>query len=425
MILHILWKLLYQNSLQRTVSPLVKTLLKIFLKTCKPYFSFIEELMILGSFRDPYEEFLVNLRTLPRDLEDFFLKPFITDILCAGKSRELLNTIYSLRREESFQLQATKDDMYLKFIQILQKVLCRNTPKQICNSSKRLADLNKSEFFDPLLEESIFDFKTSTAKFFRPDINPAYRHVSPKLPECLYSEQIEKIQKILTELEPTRLKPLPVCIGKALNTCMEYAYFPVCRKITKSLKEDHCIVNHLSVMRKYFLMESGDLMFSFYSNIFHKIFYMKTWMDGSFLYSALQNAIFEDKENSERLCIFLNIENPDFNIRHPLSHLSALKLSYKVDWPVSIMLGPQVQLEYSQIFSFLLQIKCAKYLLDNLYCTSLCKKYPQNQTQLMKALLKTKFPREQKIHGMYILRMRLMFFVNGFHNYIMTSVSFS
>ncbi|GIY87225.1 gamma-tubulin complex component, partial [Caerostris extrusa] len=84
------------------------------------------------------------------------------------------------------------------------------------------------------------------------------------------------------------------------------------------------------------------------------------------------------------------------------------------------MLGPQVQLEYSQIFSFLLQIKCAKYLLDNLYCTSLCKKISaESDSAPMKALLKTKFPREQKIHGMYIL-MRLMFFVNGFHNYIMT-----
>ncbi|PRD26433.1 UNVERIFIED_CONTAM: Gamma-tubulin complex component 5 [Trichonephila clavipes] len=144
-------------------------------------------------------------------------------------------------------------------------------------------------------------------------------------------------------------------------------------------------------------------------------------MDVFFLYSALQNAISEDEKNSEKLCIFLDSHNSEINFTEQLTHLNALQLSYEVSWPVSIMLGPRVQTEYCQIFSFLLQIKGAKYLLDNLYCTSRSEK-PNKYSKLVTALQQTKLPRQQKVHGMYIFRLKLMFFVNGFHNYIMTRI---
>ncbi|GBM74814.1 Gamma-tubulin complex component 5 [Araneus ventricosus] len=439
-VLNILWKLLYHSSLLEKTSLSLKIVLKIFLKTCKPYFTFLEELMILGSFKDPYEEFLVkredkqptdetfwesgySLRSLPRDLqEEFFLKSFVTDILCAGKSLEILHMINFLHNKEPFQSHVVKGAMYSKFIHILCKLICKDKPTLQLKADDSLTKLEKLEPREPVLEETIFHLSSSFTKFFQPSVNPAHRCVSPRIPECLYPKQLEDTLRILEHLEPTCLTLLSSSIMKALSTCMEFAYYPVCHRLIKSLKNDHCIIAHLNVMQKYFLMEAGDLMYSFYSEIFRKIFYKESWTDGSFLYSALKNAIFVDKENSEKLHIFLDVENRDINFRQSLTRLSALKISYEANWPESIMLGPKIQSEYCQIFSFLLQIKCAKYLLDNLYCTSLYEIEPQAETHLRKALLKTKFPREQKIHGMYILRMRLMFFVNGLHTYIMARI---
>ncbi|KAF8788563.1 Gamma-tubulin complex component 5-like protein [Argiope bruennichi] len=396
--------------------------------------------MILGSFKDPYEEFLVkredkqpteetfwesgySLRSLPRDLEEeFFLKSFVTDILCAGKSLEIFNMINFLNNKEPFQVHVVKGAMYSKFIHILCKLICKEKQSLPLKTDANLTEMGKVKVKEPVLEETIFHLSSSFAKFFQPSVNPAHRCVSQRIPESLYPKQLEDTLRILESLEPTRLTLLSNSIMKAFTTCMEFAYYPVCHRLIKSLKNDHCIIAHLNVMQKYFLMEAGDLMYSFYSEIFQKIFYKEAWTDSSFLYSALKNAIFVDKENSEKLHIFLDTENRDINFRQSLTRLSALKLSYEVDWPVSIMLGPKVQTEYCQIFSFLLQIKCAKYLLDNLYCTSLYEIEPEAETHLRKALLKTKFPREQKAHGMYILRMRFMFFVNGLHNYIMTRI---
>ncbi|GFS61118.1 gamma-tubulin complex component 5 [Trichonephila inaurata madagascariensis] len=440
--LNILWKFLHYSSLQSSIqdTALVKIMLKIFLKTCRPYFAFLEELMILGTFKDPHEEFLIkredkspsdetfwesgySVRTLPSHMEkDFFLKPFVQDILCAGKSAEILNTIYVSRKEESFRTEAVKGNLYSKFIHIVQKLMCKNTQNSASNTNGNLDDtIEECEPKDPLLEQSVFDLSSNTAKFFYADLNPAYRRVSFKEQEHLYTEQYENTQRALKEIEPTRLKPLHLYIEKAVNTCMEIAYYPVCRRLIETLKDDYHIVTHLNVMRKYFLMESGDLMFSFYSEIFQKIAANEKYMDVFFLYSALQNAISEDEKNSEKLCIFLDSHNSEINFTEQLTHLNALQLSYEVSWPVSLMLGPRVQTEYCQIFSFLLQIKGAKYLLDNLYCTSRSEK-PNKYSKLVTALQQTKLPRQQKVHGMYIFRLKLMFFVNGFHNYIMTRI---
>ncbi|KAG8176649.1 hypothetical protein JTE90_009844 [Oedothorax gibbosus] len=442
-VLHALWKMLNYRSLQDQESVSLQVVLRIFLKTCKPYFSFLEELIIIGSFRDPFGEFLVRKEDVSATHEDFwdsgmslrapfeiddsfFLKPFLPDILCAGKSLQILNSINMGERKGPFRLHVEKGEMYLKFLKVLQSLISKKN--KIIKRQTKIPDTAHDNFSslsalkDPLLEQSLFSLDTETSKFFRPEVNPVYRPVILKVPESLFTEEYEDTERIIEELEPSTLKPITASVVKALNTCMEFGYYPVCRRLMKSLRDDHNIMRHLNVVRKYFLMESGDWMFSFYSEIFEKIARKEQWMDASLLYCALQNAIADDKEHSEKLCIFVDPENSEVNQNLPLTTLSSLQLSYEVEWPVSIMLGPKVQNEYCQIFTFLLQIKCAKYLLDSLYKTSLCKYEQPPTSNLMRALLKSKFPREQKIHGMHIIRMRLLFFVNGLHNYIMTRI---
>ncbi|CAL1290197.1 unnamed protein product [Larinioides sclopetarius] len=245
--------------------------------------------MILGSFKDPYEEFLVkredkqptdetfwesgySLRSLPRDLqEEFFFKSFVTDILCAGKSLEILNMINFLHNKEPFQCHVVKGAMYSKFIHILCKLICKEKSTLQSKADDSLTKLEKLESKEPVLEETIFHLSSSFTKFFQPSVNPAHRCVSQRIPECLYPKQLKDTLRILEHLEPTRLTLLSNSIIKALSTCMEFAYYPVCHRLIKSLKNDHCIIAHLNVMQKYFLMEAGDLMYSFYSEIFQKV----------------------------------------------------------------------------------------------------------------------------------------------------------
>ncbi|XP_042909637.1 gamma-tubulin complex component 5 isoform X2 [Parasteatoda tepidariorum] len=437
LLLNCLWNLLLNQSIQDQSSNSLNILLRMFLETCKPYISFLEDLIILGSFNGSNKEFFIwkkdvsgfdetywetsfGVRQLPRS-ENFFMKPFITDMLSAGKSLEILNKINSSLKIEPFRLDAEKGELYLKFIQILQRLLSpkRGSERSLKRVEQKEIESDMTPQEDPMLTQQLFPFCSETAKFFQPDVNPVYKPVSQKPVKSLFTWQQELIEKVIESLNSHSLKPVTLSITKALRLCMVHSYNPICKRLIKAFKEDFEIIKHMTVMRKYFLMESGDVMYNFYSEIFWKIFKNQNWQDIASLCSALENAILENKDNCKKLDILL-IDAPDRIPQHSLSHLSLLKLSYNVKWPITMILGSSVQAEYNQIFNFLLQIKCAKFLLDNLYSLSLSG--PEKMTRLMKAFLRSTLPREQKMHGMHIIRMKLMFFVNGLHNYIMTGI---
>ncbi|OWK00090.1 TUBGCP5 [Cervus elaphus hippelaphus] len=114
----------------------------------------------------------------------------------------------------------------------------------------------------------------------------------------------------------------------------------------------------------------------------------------------------------------------------PVHILDGLTLSYKVPWPVDIVISLECQKIYNQVFLLLLQIKWAKYSLDVLLFGELAN--PADKSQLKEGLLgdpdtaahfgPQKEPVRLQIHRMFLLRVKLMHFVNSLHNYIMTRI---
>lgn len=93
-------------------------------------------------------------------------------------------------------------------------------------------------------------------------------------------------------------------------------------------------------------------------------------------------------------------------------------------WPVDVVISSKCQAIYNQIFTFLLQVKRAKYCLDELRFCDLEKDVGlQSHSGTEFSLhLDEDMPREERIHRMHVLRMRLTYFVNSLHNYIMTRI---
>ncbi|XP_050652085.1 gamma-tubulin complex component 5 isoform X4 [Macaca thibetana thibetana] len=114
----------------------------------------------------------------------------------------------------------------------------------------------------------------------------------------------------------------------------------------------------------------------------------------------------------------------------PVHILDGLTLSYKVPWPVDIVISLECQKIYNQVFLLLLQIKWAKYSLDVLLFGELVS--TAEKPRLQEGLVReqdtvTQFgpqkePVRQQIHRMFLLRVKLMHFVNSLHNYIMTRI---
>lgn len=97
---------------------------------------------------------------------------------------------------------------------------------------------------------------------------------------------------------------------------------------------------------------------------------------------------------------------------------------------MDIVISLECQKIYNQVFLLLLQIKWAKYSLDVLLFGELAS--TAGKPQLREGLLceqdttarfaPQKEPVRQQIHRMFLLRVKLMHFVNSLHNYIMTRV---
>ena len=51
---------------------------------------------------------------------------------------------------------------------------------------------------------------------------------------------------------------------------------------------------------------------------------------------------------------------------NPINITDCIKLQFKVPWPVNVVINSQCQQVYNEIFCFLLQIKRAKYCMDEL-----------------------------------------------------------
>ncbi|KAL7983778.1 hypothetical protein Chor_000654 [Crotalus horridus] len=207
-------------------------------------------------------------------------------------------------------------------------------------------------------------------------------------------------------------------------------YLECCGNLMQTLKKDYRLVEYLQAMRNFFLLEAGDTMYDFYTSIFDKIREKDTWQSEAFLNVQLQEAVGQRyPEDSLRLSILC--ENIDIAKKKlPVHTLDGLTLSYKVPWPVDIVISIECQKIYNQVFLLLLQIKWAKYSLDVLRFHELvtaAEKFQNNRGMILdqEAVLQFGFqlePIKQQTHRMFLLRMKLMHFVNSLHNYIMTRI---
>ncbi|CAJ0961810.1 unnamed protein product [Ranitomeya imitator] len=220
-----------------------------------------------------------------------------------------------------------------------------------------------------------------------------------------------------------------------LRSCLyphiDKQYLECCGNLMQTLKEDYKLVEYLQSMRNFFLLEAGDTMYDFYTSIFDKIREKEQWQNVVFLNVQLQEAVSQRyPEDSTRLSIFF--ENVDLAKKKlPVHTLDGLVLSYKVPWPVDIVISSECQKIYNQIFLLLLLIKWAKYSLDVLQFNALAsmaeKESPKNESRsvqqhLLGYLVTQTESKEQQIHRMFLLRVKLMHFVNSLHNYMMTRI---
>ncbi|KAM6920891.1 gamma-tubulin complex component 5 [Xenentodon cancila] len=461
-LLNTLYKAIIEyDSVGEASEQAVALLFSLWTETVRPYLEIVDEWIVHGHLFDPAKEFIIQRnKDVPVNHRDFwyatytlysvsetveneeklndaasgssggdqgssnrqltmvsFLKPVLKQIIMAGKSMQLLKNLHCKEAEESEESfrDAERKSLYTLFLESVQSRLCSQeesptdtvtelqaTKRSLVKMQSIMAQhLEMDDVHDPLLainfarlylEQSDFHERFSGGDFIvdRSSQSVTCQTFELTLRSCLYPH-------------------------------IEKRYIECCGNLMKTLKKDYKLLEYLQAMRNYFLLEAGDTMYDFYTAIFDKVQEKESWQQPSFLNVQLQEAVGQRyPEDSGRLSVFLETIDPSRK-KHPVNNLEVLTLSYKVPWPVDIVISSECQKIYNQVFLLLLQIKWAKYSLDTLRFsdfTDVTKKLeeaPADEVKVKESI-------NQQIHRMCLLRVKLMHFVNSLHNYIMTRI---
>ncbi|XP_076349657.1 gamma-tubulin complex component 5-like isoform X2 [Tachypleus tridentatus] len=430
--------------------------LLLFIHTCKPYMNYLEGIISKNhSFMDPDEEFIISRSsTVSADDEDFwekilsvrdipntwkkslFLSPFLADVVTASKSMELLQ-----RTGYKCEIFKSEGSLYSRFLSNLIKCLeyansqvQRTSSDQVANikvSSEGVKGQYRTEEARKDVEK--IDFLTSRFNYWltwtgveNSFLQTNFQCLLKPYPTDLETEtkQNEWCQNISVHSSVTL--PLTHLIQDALRPLVEEECTKTCQCLVEILTREYHLPHHLESIKNFFFMAAGDLMFSFCSEVFDRMSQEENVIDPFFLNAALEDALsWRVLKESHRLNVTIN---PDYLPQKgsSLNILENIILQYQVTWPVNVLLSSNSLQIYNQIFTFLLQIKCAKYLLDELRFSDLNEKEPEidsdEELKILTSNTKPDIPHLQKVRGMIQLRMWILHFINSVHTYIMTQV---
>ncbi|NP_666302.2 gamma-tubulin complex component 5 isoform 1 [Mus musculus] len=448
----------------------VSLLFSLWVETVRPYLQTVDEWIVHGHLWDGAREFIIQRnKNVPVNHRDFwyatytlysvsektenedkvsdsasassgsdqgpssrqhtmvsFLKPVLKQIIMAGKSMQLLKNLNCAEGPacQAAARDAERKSLYTLFLESIQLRLQHGE-----DSAPHIVNEDQTTKENLIKMQSIAERHLELDDIHDPLLAINFAR--------LYLEQSDFHEKFAggdicvdRSSESVTCQTFELTLRSCLYPHIDKQYLHCCGNLMQTLKRDFRLVEYLQAMRNFFLMEGGDTMYDFYTSIFDKIREKETWQNVSFLNVQLQEAVGQRyPEDSLRLSI--SFENVDTTKKKlPVHILDGLTLSYKVPWPVDIVISVECQKIYNQVFLLLLQIKWAKYSLDVLLFGELGNAAERSQA-------KEDIPRDQdtpsqfgppkeslrqQIHRMFLLRVKLMHFVNSLHNYIMTRI---
>ncbi|XP_014877297.1 gamma-tubulin complex component 5 [Poecilia latipinna] len=439
----------------------VALLFSLWTETVRPYLEIVDEWIVHGHLFDPAKEFIIQRnKDVPVNHRDFwyatytlysvsemvdseeklndaasgsssgdpgssnrqltmvsFLKPVLKQIIMAGKSMQLLKNLHCKETQDSERSSrdADRKSLYMLFLESVQSRL--SSPEE---------SLNDKMTEQQATTRSLVKMQSIMAQHL--EIDDVHDPLLAINFARLYLEQSDFHERfsggdfiVDRSSQSVTCQTFELTLRSCLYPHIERRYIECCGNLMKTLKKDYKLLEYLQAMRNYFLLEAGDTMYDFYTAIFDKVQEKESWQQPSFLNVLLQEAVGQRyPEDSSRLSVFLEPLDASRK-KHPVNNLEVLTLSYKVPWPVDIVISSECQKIYNQVFLLLLQIKWAKYSLDTLRFSDFAEVTKKLEGSPAEEA-KLKEPISQQLHRMCLLRVKLMHFVNSLHNYIMTRI---
>ena len=417
-------------------------LLNIFLKTCTPYIRIIGLWLSEGRLEDFRYEFVIeenkshaketfwDQRFKLRPFEEFLneckmklpemLAETIPRILISGKSIEILTSLH----KDGFPgvdrvvfPSSSHKDLFGTFVDNIKK--CLNDPKDRVDFAVPANSLTMNRF-KFLRSQSHLDHQDLDLD---PYLSMAFAEVTD------FHERSDDVDGgsefyLLSKIDP--LLPISPIFTRSFTPMIDIFYKISCQSLLNLVKNSLELENHLSSVRRVFLMEAGDLMFEFYTDVFRRLDDESEDLDSPSATLFLQDCIARRyPEEAERFRI-------DFVMQDDQDTFSLEKtaLLYDIEWPLSIVLHEESLKKYSKVFVFLMRVKQSLWALQQIKAKDLAETlgFEEEEKSFEEDSLRRNAEEEDedspslKMHRILLLRSWLFHFVGNVHSYFMTRV---
>ncbi|KAF8705112.1 hypothetical protein HU200_031378 [Digitaria exilis] len=270
------------------------------------------------------------------------------------------------------------------------------------------------------------DTRTLEGLYAFPTLLPCAKETVP-LSEILPMQKDSTLaSRVLKFIQNMSLKdPLqPVgIIQECLSQCIKRQVDHIGRQILSKLLGEWRLMDELFVLRAIYLLGSGDMLQQFLITIFDKLDRGSSWDDDFELNNLLQESIRNSADKMllpapDSLVVSLAMHNGDEGASASkkgrafgfgIDALDMLNFTYKVSWPLDLIVNTEALKKYNQVMGFLLKVKRAKFVLD------------ETRKWMWKARGRTAHNFKQHL----IVAQKLLHFVDAFHQYVMDRVYYS
>ncbi|KAI8092569.1 Spc98 family-domain-containing protein [Halteromyces radiatus] len=257
--------------------------------------------------------------------------------------------------------------------------------------------------------------------------NPFLLYGVPTLNQKLESISETKVNPTIQPSNNTFL--FEYQLEECLQMYIDSPYQEATKTLLNALQQHETTTFHLGALSTIFLMQNNDLMHTFCEIIFVQMDMKQPWCDHGYINQAFIDAcrLTQYKQDMTLVNIKVDLNKDDLNQPRKTSLLSEIKvmttatyldqlnIDYQIPWPINNFIKPYCLADYNKLMQLLLRIKRAKYVLEKRTLWN-CK------GEKMSTLSIARETQNGYITRLYALRMRMIWFVNAFWRYTMTTV---
>ena len=357
-----------------------------------------------------------------------FLMAVVDRILLTGKSCGILEQSASDFKESS--TSAFEDQFYQKFLEamgISWKSKNEEVNERIVTVATKETLVMKEGFNQLLSENYLVVFQHRFQKFNNVS--------SPKSSFKNFQDIFLENATGSSQQPPCRM-PLKITFESSLHELIDSRYQEASNALLRLLKDRFKFEDHLAIVKNFFLMEAGDVLNVFYSEVFSKLRANEYWQNMSYLTGILnESLILRFPQLVNKLTVGIKAPSESRKMAKNASNVQSIDvifLHYEMQWPLTVIFDSKAEETYNAVFSFLLQVKRALWSLEQLRINDLLPGAKTIEERLSdteseasysgnEPFAESKNPTKLR-QRLYILRVRLMHFVQSFHVYIMTRI---